>query len=205
VRQQDKANTRAELESIADRLFDESDLILAQEYLQTEFDWRVGVLNGKPIFVCQYFMAKDHWQVVKYAGPGSDKYIEGGDRTFAVEDAPADVVALGTKAASLIGDGLYGVDIKQTPRGLVVVEVNDNPNIDAGVEDTVLKDELYRLIILDFIRRLEQRTATLPEAARRPASARRAAPPVVFPQQPGAEPEDISPAANANGRVVSSR
>jgi hypothetical protein len=68
----------------------------------------------------------------------------------------------------------------------------------------VLKDELYRLIILDFIRRLEQRTATLPEAARRPA-ARSGAPPLVFPQSPAAETGDVAPAANANGRVVSSR
>jgi glutathione synthase/RimK-type ligase-like ATP-grasp enzyme len=70
-----KAGNPAELEAIADRLFEESDLILAQEFIPTEFDWRVGVLNGKPIFVCQYFMAKGHWQVVKYAGAGSDKYI----------------------------------------------------------------------------------------------------------------------------------
>jgi glutathione synthase/RimK-type ligase-like ATP-grasp enzyme len=201
-----KANTRPELESIADRLFEESDLILAQEFMQTEFDWRVGVLNGKPIFVCQYFMAKDHWQVVKYAAPGSDKYIEGGDRSFAVEDAPADVVALGTKAASLIGDGLYGVDIKQTSRGLVVVEVNDNPNIDAGVEDTVLKDELYRLVIVDFIRRLEQRTATLPEAARRAVPGRAsAARPLVFPPPEPPESDQVASPANTNGRVLSSR
>ncbi len=73
---------------------------------------------------------------------------------------------MATKAASLIGDGLYGVDLKQTAKGVYVVEVNDNPNIDAGVEDAVLKDELYKLIIRDFVRRLDERTATLPAAAR---------------------------------------
>jgi len=61
---------------------------------------------------------------------------------------------------------LYGVDLKQTAKGIYVVEVNDNPNIDAGVEDAVLKDELYKIVIRDFIRRLEQKTATLPAAAR---------------------------------------
>jgi glutathione synthase/RimK-type ligase-like ATP-grasp enzyme len=207
-----KAENREQLKAIADRLFEESDLILAQEFVQTEFDWRVGVLNRKPIFVCQYFMAKGHWQVVKYAEPGGDKYIEGGDRTLAVDDAPAHVVALGTKAASLIGDGLYGVDIKETPRGPVVMEVNDNPNVDAGIEDAVLKDELYKLIVRDFIRRIEERTATLPQSARESArglsavtAASNGAASALFQGSPGPDGgKDESPAANANGRVLSS-
>ena len=149
-----KADNRTQLEAIASLLFEASDLILAQEFVATPFDWRVGVLSGQPLFVCQYFMAENHWQVVKYASAGSDDYVEGNDRTLAVEDAPPDVVALGVKAADLIGDGLYGVDIKQTATGLVVVEVNDNPNIDAGVEDAVLGDELYKRIVRDFIRRI---------------------------------------------------
>jgi len=37
----------------------------------------------------------------------------------------------------------------------VVIEVNDNPNLDAGVEDKLLKDELWRIILNDFIRRIE--------------------------------------------------
>jgi glutathione synthase/RimK-type ligase-like ATP-grasp enzyme len=154
-----KADNRSQLEALANRLFEASDLILAQEFVATAFDWRVGVLNGEPLFVCQYFMAEDHWQVVKYASAGSDDYVEGKDRTLAVDDAPADVVALGVKAASLIGDGLYGVDIKQTGDRLVVVEVNDNPNIDAGVEDTVLGNELYERIVRDFMRRIRDRAA----------------------------------------------
>jgi glutathione synthase/RimK-type ligase-like ATP-grasp enzyme len=154
-----KADKRDQLEAIANRLFRASDLILAQEFVATPFDWRVGVLNGEPLFVCQYFMAENHWQVVKYASAGSDDYVEGKDRTFAVGEAPPDVVALGVKAAGLIGDGLYGVDIKQAAHGLVVVEVNDNPNIDSGVEDAVLGDELYRRIISDFIRRIRDATA----------------------------------------------
>jgi len=38
-----------------------------------------------------------------------------------------------------------------------VIEVNDNPNIDAGVEDVYLKDDLYRLILQEFVRRLEKK------------------------------------------------
>ena len=50
----------------ADELFEETDLLLAQKFLPTEFDWRVGVLAGEPLFVCQYRMARGHWQIVKH-------------------------------------------------------------------------------------------------------------------------------------------
>ena len=67
-------------------------------------------------------------------------------------------VQVALKAASLIGDGLYGVDLKQTADGRVhIIEINDNPNVDRGCEDAVLKDDLYRIIIKDFIRRIESR------------------------------------------------
>jgi glutathione synthase/RimK-type ligase-like ATP-grasp enzyme len=74
-----------------------------------------------------------------------------------VEDAPPAVVKTALKAANLIGDGFYGVDVKETERGIMVIEVNDNPNLEAGVEDTMLKDELYRRLVGEFLRRLDQR------------------------------------------------
>jgi len=153
-----KVENRAELWAAARELFDESDIILAQEFMYTAFDWRVGILNRKPIFVCQYLMAKKHWQIVKYSAGGSFK--EGAYKTFLVEDAPEDVVKLAVKAADLIGDGLYGVDIKQNDRGVFVVEINDNPNIETGCEDALLKDNLYRLILEDFLRRIERQPKT---------------------------------------------
>ena len=39
-----------------------------------------------------------------------------------------------------------------------VIEVNDNPNIDSGVEDKYLGDELYRLIMGELLRRMENRS-----------------------------------------------
>jgi len=72
-----------------------------------------------------------------------------------LDEAPADLLAHALHAANLIGDGLYGVDMKMTSRGPVVIEVNDNPNIDAGAEDSVLGDELYRIVLREFVRRLD--------------------------------------------------
>lgn len=150
-----KAENSAELKEIAQRLFKDSELILAQEYLYTDFDWRIGILNRTPIFVCQYFMSKKHWQIVNH-GPGG-RVTEGAFKAWQVGDAPSEVVTAALNAANLIGDGLYGVDVKQNQDGVYVIEVNDNPNLEAGVEDTHLKAELYSLIIRDFVRRLDSR------------------------------------------------
>jgi|APTNR8051073442_1049403.scaffolds.fasta_scaffold08682_2 glutathione synthase/RimK-type ligase-like ATP-grasp enzyme len=144
------------LQETAERMFKETDLIIAQEYMATDFDWRVGVLDRKPLFVCQYFMARDHWQIVKH-GRAGEAPEEGGARTLAVEAAPPKVVEIATRAASLIGSGLYGVDLKETAAGVFVVEINDNPNIDCGVEDAMLKEELYRSVLGALVRRLEKR------------------------------------------------
>src|SRR5229473_2738072 len=149
-----KVSTVDEFKRIADELFEETDLVLAQKFLPTEFDWRVGVLSGQPLFVCQYRMARGHWQILKHRPDGSSR--EGGHRTFDLDQAPSDVIDLAIRAARPIGDGLYGVDLKQTPDGLVVMEVNDNPNIEHGIEDAVGKDEVWIRVLRWFIDRLEK-------------------------------------------------
>ncbi|HYG85220.1 MAG TPA: RimK family alpha-L-glutamate ligase, partial [Azospirillum sp.] len=150
-----KVANRSELEATAESLFEDSDVILAQEFMYTEFDWRVGVLNRQPFYVCQYLMARKHWQIVKHAGNGRAE--QGSSRTLLVEEAPRQVIDIAVKAAGLIGDGLYGVDLKQNERGVFVIEINDNPNLDLGVEDARLKDDLYRIIMREFLCRLESR------------------------------------------------
>ena len=151
-----KAENEEQLKKYSRILFKESDLILAQKYMYTEFDWRVGIINRTPIFVSQYFMSKSHWQIVKHKEGG--EFFEGGFKTWNLKDVPTELIDIALKAANLIGDGFYGVDIKQTDKGYVVIEVNDNPNADSGVEDKVLGNELYNIIMKEFLRRLELRT-----------------------------------------------
>ncbi len=150
-----KAENPQEMRTAAETLLKSSELILAQAFLYTEFDWRIGILDRKPLFACQYFMSAKHWQIVHHAADGS--FEEGRWKTLPVEKAPREVVDIALKAANLIGDGLYGVDVKQGKDGVYVIEVNDNPNIDAGVEDQVLKDDLYRQVLAEFVRRLNAR------------------------------------------------
>ncbi len=150
-----KAEERGEMKKIAAKLFKESDLILAQEYMYTEFDWRVGIINNQPLFVSQYFMSKEHRQIVRHEQDG--KFHEGTFRTVPVDEAPPLVVKTALRAARLIGNGLYGVDLKQVGKRVYVIEVNDNPNLDAGVEDFCIQKELYYVIMGEVARRLDQR------------------------------------------------
>lgn len=150
-----KAENRQQAQEFAKLLFKESDIILAQEYMYTEFDWRIGVFGRKPLFACQYFMSKAHWQIVKHESNG--RATEGGYKAWALEDIDPKIIDIALKAADVIGDGLYGVDLKQNKHGVFVMEVNDNPNLETGVEDAVLGDGLYIRILDEFIRRMEMR------------------------------------------------
>jgi glutathione synthase/RimK-type ligase-like ATP-grasp enzyme len=140
------------LKELTDRLFEDTDLLLAQKFMPTDFDWRVGVLGGEPLFVCQYKMARGHWQIIKHRPEGPQ---EGGYRTMAIADAPRIVIDVALRAARAIGQGLYGVDIKQVGEEIAVIEVNDNPNLDHGVEDQVGKEEIWSRILNWFIARID--------------------------------------------------
>lgn len=150
-----KASDTPEAQRITDNLFRESDLILAQEFLYTQFDWRIGVLNKKPIYACQYHMSNKHWQIVKHSSNGKSHHGE--HLTLSLDNVPEIILKTAEKVSSLIGNGLYGVDIKENDGKVYVIEVNDNPNIDHGVEDQVLGNSLYQHIINEFIQRIEQR------------------------------------------------
>lgn len=147
-----RIDTAEQFMSEAVRMLSKSDLVVVQQYLPTDFDWRVGIFDRKPIFVCKYYMVKNHWQIIKRNSSGQKE--EGRFETLPVELAPAQVVRTALKAANLIGDGLYGVDIKQIGKSCYVMEINDNPNIDAGVEDQIAKGALYERIMEVFLKRV---------------------------------------------------
>lgn len=150
----EKAGDPRQLHDIAERMLKHSEIILLQDFIATEFDWRIGVLDGEPLFAARYFMCKHHWQILKHAADGT--HAEGATQAIALNDVPPDVLDVALRAARLVGRGLYGVDLKQTAGGVFVMEVNDNPNIDIGMEDAVIGDELYRRLLRYFLRRAEE-------------------------------------------------
>ena len=142
-----------ELRQHAEALFEQTSLLLAQEYLYTDFDWRIGILNNRPLYACRYYMVKKHWQIYRHSDGKQSR--SGGFDTLPTFEVPKAVLQAATKATRHIGNGLYGVDIKYSDGNAYVIEVNDNPSLDAGVEDKYLGDELYSQIMENFVERLE--------------------------------------------------
>lgn len=157
-----KVETESELVPLVNELLAKSALIIAQEWLPTEFDWRVGILDRRVLFVAKYYFPSGHWQVVKRDAERR-KLSEGPTQAVPVDDAPKEVVRIALKSANLIGEGLYGVDVKQVGNRCCVIEVNDNPNVDAGNEDGVLKDALYGEVMRVFLKRIEARKQAHPQ------------------------------------------
>ncbi|WP_292931838.1 RimK family protein [Noviherbaspirillum sp.] len=153
-----KIESEQELLVKVNELLKESELVLAQEYLPTDFDWRIGVLDQRPLFVCKYYMAPGHWQIIKHE---HQRMSEGKTEALSVGEVPDDVVKIAVQAANLMGDGFYGVDLKQVGVQNYVIEINDNPNVDAGNEDAVLSDALYREVMGVFRKRIEERKGSV--------------------------------------------
>lgn len=152
-----KVANRQELEEKTRELFQKTSLLLAQEFLYTDFDWRIGVFNNKPLYACRYYMVKNHWQIYRH---GSAKTDSGGFDTLPTFEVPKGVLEAAMAATKPIGNSLYGVDVKEKNGRGFVIEVNDNPNIDRGVEDRFLGDELYHQIMAEFLRRMKAQVAS---------------------------------------------
>ena len=147
-----KVRDAGEYQQKASQMLEDSFIILAQEFLPTSFDWRIGVLDGKPLFACKYHMARGHWQIYNHKAKG--KTDMGGFETVRVEDAPQNIVKTAVRASLQMGRSLYGVDLKEVDGTPFVIEVNDNPNVDTGVEDKATGEEVYNTIISVFRERI---------------------------------------------------
>jgi glutathione synthase/RimK-type ligase-like ATP-grasp enzyme len=149
-----KINNHDEYKSVCADMFQKSELLIAQEFLPTAFDWRVGIIDGQVLYVCKYYMAQEHWQIVNW-NSNQKQHQEGDVEAIAVDQAPSGLLKTALKATSLIGKSLYGVDMKEVDGKFYVIEVNDNPNIDSGIEDKILKDKLYSTIMDVFLNKIK--------------------------------------------------
>ncbi len=149
-----KITDLAQFKKIRKSMFEKSDLLIAQEFLPTPFDWRVGVIDGQVLFVCKYFMASEHWQIVNWSA-NKEESREGNFECIPADQAPSGLLKTALKATALIGRGLYGVDMKEADGKFYIIEINDNPNIDGGIEDKILKDRLYTIIMEVFLSRIK--------------------------------------------------
>lgn len=141
----EKVACETSFRDVAKRYFRKSDMLAVQTFMPTAFDWRVGVLNRQTLYVCKYMIPKGRW---KHGAKrrGKPSFVWGRTVALKTENAPAKLKEVALKACNVIGNGLYGVDVKEFNGEYVVVEVNDNPSIYAGYEDSRNKD-LYGKII----------------------------------------------------------
>lgn len=143
----EKANNESEFIAISKHLLHKSGVIVLQEYVPSEFDWRIGMLRNEVLYLCKYCIPQGGWKV-KSKINGRNVW---GD-TIAM---PRDSISPGLKdicinLSKCVGDGLYGLDVKETNDGYKVIEINDNPSIYDGHEDAVDTD-IYEKIIAALV------------------------------------------------------
>ncbi|MBU4189421.1 MAG: RimK family alpha-L-glutamate ligase [Candidatus Thermoplasmatota archaeon] len=138
----EKVYNTDEFVKIAKRFIKLSDRIVAQEYIESQFDWRIGVLNGRFLYGCKYIMPSETFKIQATIN-GHVVYCA--VKSAPKEKIPMDVIDLAIKAANSIGKGLYGVDLKEANDTTYVIEVNDNPSLESGELDYY--PNVYREII----------------------------------------------------------
>ncbi len=141
----EKAACETSFRDVAKRFFKKSDVLAIQKFTPTTFDWRVGVLNNDVLYVCKYMIPKGKW---KHGAKlrGKPTVVWGRTESLHKRDIPATLREVALKACSVVGKGLYGVDIKEVDDDYIVVEVNDNPSIYAGYEDSMDRDIYQRIV-----------------------------------------------------------
>lgn len=149
-----RVENQEELEYRLHQMFSETAVIIAQEFLASAYDWRIGILDNAPLYACKYYMANNHWQIYNWKAEEQEEQ-SGHSEGVPIEQVPGHILQTAVKAASLIGNGLYGVDLKERDTRACVIEVNDNPSIDAGVEDELLGERLYLKIMASLFNRIE--------------------------------------------------
>jgi len=127
---------------VARRFIKMSDWIVVQQYVESTYDWRVGVLDGKLLYACKYTIPS---VTFKIQASVNGHIVYCGVESMPPEAVPPHVIQLGIDAANAIGNGLYGVDIKDCNGDACVIEVNDNPSLESG-EDAFYPNVYERIV-----------------------------------------------------------
>jgi glutathione synthase/RimK-type ligase-like ATP-grasp enzyme len=141
----EKVETVTDFLRIARRFIKLSDWIVAQAFVESQFDWRVGILNGEVLYACKYIIPTESFKIQATVN-GHIVYCA--VKSVPYERVPSHIVDVAVQAARAVGPGLYGVDIKEKDEQVYVIEVNDNPSLESG------EDEYYPLIYEKIITHL---------------------------------------------------
>lgn len=139
----EKARNFEELVLVTRRFLRRSKAVILQSFIPSKFDWRVGVLEGEVIYTCKYLFPKGGWRIRDIV---NNRVVWGEVKAVSRENAPSKLKKIALKATKCVGNGLYGVDVKQVGEEFYVIEVNDNPTIMHGMEDAKDRDIYERII-----------------------------------------------------------
>jgi len=139
----EKAYDEREFIEISKCFLRKSKVLIVQEYIQSEFDWRVGILQNKVLYLCKYCIPEGGWKVKSKI---NGKNVWGATIAVPRENISPELEKICIDLSRCVGDGLYGLDIKETNNGYKVIEINDNPSLYNGYEDTANGD-IYEKII----------------------------------------------------------
>lgn len=143
----EKVRSPEEFVKVGERFLHRAERLVVQEFIPSKFDWRVGVLDGEPLYCCRYVIPDETFKIqAMINGHMAVARVE----SLPVHEAPPAVIETGVDAARAIGNGLHGVDLKETGDRVVVIEVNDNPTINAEEEDRYAPD-IYRRIVCHLL------------------------------------------------------
>jgi len=138
----EKVETVDQFLKVARRFIKLSDWIVAQHYLSSSYDWRIGVLDGELLYAAQYIIPSETFKIQDTV---NGHLVYCAVRSVPAPEVPRPVIETGLAAARAIGRGLYGVDIKECDGVPYVIEVNDNPSLEGG-EDTSYPDLNRRIV-----------------------------------------------------------
>lgn len=113
-------------------------------FKKSNSDIRICELNKKPIGSSILFYRKNVTFVRLYSIAVIPQYQNMGIGKLLLEDAENISQTRGL------------TEIRQENEDFFVIEINDNPNIDYGVEDLVYGDDIYRNIINHLISKIEE-------------------------------------------------
>jgi len=150
-----KVDNFDEFNDICCEILKSSKFAIVQEFVPSDYDWRIGVMNHEVLFACKYFMSNDSWQTYFWTGIKDDTPRQ--FETVNLDEVPEKIVETALKATSVIGNGLYGVDLKISNGECYLIEINDNPNINSGVEDAILGDVLYDRIVRNIRYKVDEK------------------------------------------------
>ena len=143
----EKAENEKEFIELTQRLMRKSKLLVVQEFVRSDFDWRVGILRNEVLYLCKYCIPAGGWKVKSLI---NGKNVWGDTIAVPRDSISPELKEICLSLSKCVGDGLYGLDVKETSVGYKVIEINDNPSIYDGYEDVIDKD-IYEKIITALV------------------------------------------------------